>query len=130
MLLLILLILPLPETVIKCDMLAITLNFPQMVKRQFSEPVIFSFRRALPNWIWTMWWQRSNFLHLQRIKLGKSIFKQVTLQPDHLTLYKQATTLLSSFLVNIHKPPAVPHWTLDRILCLVQRRKINYIILG
>jgi len=54
MLLLILLIVPLPEAVIKCDMLAIMLNLPQMMKRQVSDPVILPFKRALPTWFWTM----------------------------------------------------------------------------
>jgi hypothetical protein len=100
MLLLILLILPLPETVIKCDMLDITLNLPQMVKRQVRDQVILLFRRALPTWIWTMRWQRSNFLHLQRIKISKSIFKHVTLQHDHVTALQTGND--SSFFFPCH----------------------------
>ena len=41
------------QRLIKCDMLAITLNLPQIVKRQVSNTVILLLRRALPTWIWT-----------------------------------------------------------------------------
>ena len=101
-LLLILLILSLPETVIKYDMLDIMLNLQQMVKRQVRDQAILPFRRALPTSIRTMRWQRSNFLHLQRIKIGKSIFKHVTLQHDQVTALQTGNS--SSFFFPCHSP--------------------------